>query len=120
MIPNGTFSLSYENGGTIKQGDELPAEGQRVVLEIAGNDGFYVSGNDTENGTYKKTMSFSDYQKNIDSIIAEHPVYRYITIQLPEKDAHGTCTYQLDGTKVESKAENIRDNQELKMTLCTE
>ena len=33
FISNGTFSLSYENGADIKQGVELPAEGQRVVLK---------------------------------------------------------------------------------------
>ncbi|SCX30169.1 hypothetical protein SAMN02910436_02548 [Ruminococcaceae bacterium P7] len=62
-VSNGTISVSYENGGEIKSGVELPADGQSVVLKISGNDGFYVSGNDTESGIYKKTMSFSDYQK---------------------------------------------------------
>lgn len=114
-IPNGTVSLSYENGGDIRQGVELPAEGQRVVLNISGNDGFYVSGSDTENGNYKKAMTFSDYQKNIDKIISEHPVKRYISIALPKEDTHGTCTYVLDGKTVAEKVEGLRDNQKIEM-----
>lgn len=116
FISNGTFSLSYENGGDIKQGVELPAEGQRVELKIIGNDGFYVSGNDTENGIFKKTMSFSDYQRDIDKIISNHPIKKFISIKLPEKDAHGSCTYEIDGKTIKDVADGLRDNQKLKMT----
>lgn len=115
-ISNGSISLSYENGGEIKSGVELPAEGQNVVLKITGNDGFYISGNDTENGIYKKTMSFSDYQKDIDNIISEHPVKKYVTVKLPDKGLHGICTYKLDGNTIKNQAENLRDNQKLELT----
>ena len=115
-IPNGTISLSYENGNVIKTGVELPADGQNVVLKIAGNDGFYVSGSDTENGIYKRTMSFSDYQKEIEKIISDHPIKKYVTIRLPEKDSHGTCDYKLDGNTIKGQAEKMRDNQKLELT----
>lgn len=115
-VSNGIVTLSYENGAEIKSGVELPADGQGVVLKISGNEGFYVSGNDTENGIYKKTMSFSDYQKDIDKIISEHPVKKYVTVKLPEQDSHGTCTYKLDGNTIKGQAENLRDDQKLEMT----
>lgn len=115
-IPNGTISLSYENGTEIKSGVELPADGQNIILKISGNDGFYVSGSDTENGIYKRTMSFSDYQKEIDKIITEHPVKKYVTVRIPEKDSHGSCAYKLDGNTIKGQAEKLRDNQKLELT----
>ena len=116
VVQNGTISLSYENGGIIKQGDELPADSQRVTLEISANDGYYVSKSNSENGTFKKTMSFSDYQKNIDTIISEHPVNKTITIELPEKDEYGKCTYKIDDKEIDGIAEDLSDNHKLKMT----
>ena len=61
-------------------------------------------------------MSFSDYQKEIEKIISDHPIKKYVTIRLPEKDSHGTCVYKLDGNTIKGQAEKLRDNQKLELT----
>ena len=81
--------------------------------------GYYVLGNDIGGKSYEKEMSFSDYKNNIDKIISEHTVKKYLAITLNNNNDYGTCAYFIDGQEV-SGTQSVKEHQiiELKFTLA--
>ncbi|MBP3804021.1 MAG: hypothetical protein J6I76_09005 [Oribacterium sp.] len=88
---------------------------QKVVVTITPVDGYYVTGKKVSNDVYSDTMKYSDYIKNIDGIISNHPASKYYVITLDKSDTFATYVYKLDGKEV-SGTINAKDGQKLELT----
>ena len=98
----------------LKDGD-LVEKDQKVVATITPDNGFYVSGKNVSNDIYQKTMKYASYLKDIDSIVDEHDIKKYINITLDESDTYATYKYKLDSKEV-SGVIRVKEGQKLELT----
>lgn len=103
----GTNAVLYENA--------LIEGSTKVVVTISPLPGYYITGKKVTNDIYSETMKFSDYQKKIDTLLADHTAERYCQITLDESDSYAVYTYKLDGTEVRGTV-NAKIGQKLELT----
>ena len=115
----GYESLYNKNGVELRPDEVAPDGGEMIKVVINPFSGYYVLGNDIGGKSYEKEMSFSDYKNNIDKIISEHTVKKYLAITLNNNNDYGTCAYFIDGQEV-SGTQSVKEHQiiELKFTLA--
>lgn len=118
-IKNASITLYNKNGVELRPDEVAPDGGEMIKVVINPFSGYYVSGNDIGGKSYEKEMSFSDYKNNIDKIISEHTVKKYLAITLNNNNDYGTCAYFIDGQEV-SGTQSVKEHQiiELKFTLA--
>lgn len=99
---NSFINVKDCNGKNLKPG--VPVEiYSNVTVSIIPNKGYYVDGKGTKDDSYQKEMRYDKYKKDIQKIIDEHPIKKYIEIELNSSDSNGTCSYQLNGNAVIGK-----------------
>ncbi len=98
----------------LNSGDFIESS-QTVGVTIKPSSGYYLSGKNIKSGLYYKAMKYADYQKNINSIIAEHPAQKYRQISLDASDTFAEYTYKLAGKKVAGSIE-AEIGQKLELT----
>lgn len=91
---------------------DLIEPGRKVIVKITPDTGYYVTGRDVTNDVYQDTMKYSDYLKNIESIISNHPVKKYLIVTLDTSDSYATYTYKID-KKVVSGTIYVREGTEI-------
>lgn len=106
--------VNNSTGETLATGDLIEAD-TKVVVTITPLSGYYVTGKNVSNDVYSKTMKFSEYQKNISTIISEHPADKYYTITLDKSDAYASYIYKLDGKEVSGMI-YVKAGQKLELT----
>lgn len=115
-LANADLTLYRSDSSIVQVGDELPADSENVTVEIKAHYGYYLDGkNVTDYSVYSKKMKFSDFQKNLSSIINEHPAVQYVTITVDPKDDCGTCVYKLDGDIITSNTFKARIGQKIEL-----
>lgn len=87
----------------------------KVVVTISPLPGYYITGKKVTNDVYSESMKFSDYQKKIDALLADHSAERYCQITLDESDSYAVYTYRLDGAEVQGTV-NAKIGQKLELT----
>lgn len=97
----------------LEQGDLLEPYSE-VMVTITPDKDYYVTGSDVKNDIYQDKMKFSNYQKNIQRIIAEHPVERYVHVNLKTHDPYGNASYTV-GKSVKSGSIRLKVGDELKI-----
>ena len=112
---NATVSVKVEGTQKHLQAGDLLEGSENVVVTITPGYDYYVTGKNVNNNVYRVTMKFSKYQAEIQKIIDEHPVEKYIHITLDADDAYGTRTYTLDGQTV-SGTIRVKSGQKLTLT----
>ena len=116
--PHADVSVKYTNGTLLKIGQELPGDNQKVTLTISPHEGYYIEGF-TDKNTYsfvKKNIKYSQLEKEILSILEDHPDRHFISLNLVFADEMGSFTYKLDGKAVTNTSlVNVRVGQTLKV-----
>lgn len=98
-IDNGEIIVKREDGNALTDGDDVSAK-EKVEVIIKPNNNYYITGKNIQDGFYTETMTFEKYMKNIDSIIENHPIKKYITVYLDENDDFGTVEFYVNKEKV--------------------
>lgn len=114
-IENGTISLTKvgNTGGSLNSGD-IVEPSEKVEVSIIPDDGYYVSGKGVDNRQYTKTMKFSAYSSDIDTIIKEHEIKKLYQVVVDTTDDYGVCVYKLNGEEItEKKTISIQEDDEL-------
>ncbi len=114
-IENGTISLKKvgNTGGSLNSGD-IVEPSEKVEVSIIPDDGYYVSGKGVDNRQYTKTMKFSAYSSDIDTIIKEHEIKKLYQVVVDTADDYGVCVYKLNGEEItEKKTISIQEDDEL-------
>ena len=119
-INNGSLTLKYvdiNNKAEVKDGDTVPSS-TKVTVIIKPNEGYYVTGRDVKEDIYQKDMKFSDYEKNINKIIKDHPIKKEYSVSLDTSDPDncGTITYTIDKKECDGLVTGLRDGQKIKLT----
>ncbi len=115
--PSAHTTITVRNSETnlVLKDDDLIEPGKKVSVTISPSAGYYVTGKKVSNDVYQETMKYSDYLKNIDSIIESHPAMKIYTITLDTSDAWAQYTYKLDKKDVSGTIQ-VRDGQKLSLT----
>lgn len=114
-IENGTISLKKVGnvGESLTSGD-IVEPSEKVEVSIIPDDGYYVSGKGVDNQQYIKTMKFSAYSSDIDTIIKEHEIKKLYQVVVDTADDYGVCVYKLNGEEItEKKTISIQEDDEL-------
>lgn len=98
---------------TLQTGDLIEGA-EEITVTIRPTWDYYITGKNIKDNQYQKTMKYSTYLADIQSIISDHPVQRYVHITLDSDDNYGTSTYLLDGKPVSG---TIRVMEGQKLTL---
>lgn len=123
-LANAEVIVFRENGSTLKKGDELPGDDEKVSIKIIPNenDNYYISGYNADNYSFKSDpVTFSKLEKDISSMLKNHPAVHFLTLKLKFSDEAGEYSYSLDGKKVtDSVLSDVRVGQNLKVdfTAC--
>lgn len=97
-----TKLFSTDNRNAVELIDGSGISGNDLVrVEMTPDPGYVFIGKNVSDGVYITEMKYSDYQggKKIMNILDDQ-LKKYYSIDLPEKDEHGTFTYTLDGKAV--------------------
>lgn len=117
-ITNANIKIYSEAGDVIEEGDFVEPDTE-VVVEITPAKGFYITGKNIDsNGSYRKTMKYSEYYEDINDIVKDHAIIKYISINLPEKDKYGSYSYENeDGTIHSGLYSRFREGSTLEVTF---
>ena len=112
---NTTISVKNgETGAILKKGDLIESS-TKVSVSINPLSRYYLTGKDASDDSYTKTLTFSEYKKNINSIISKHPAKKYNRITLDRSDSYADYSYKLDGKSVTGTID-ARAGQKLELT----
>ena len=111
-IENGTLSLFDSSGIRYNEGSELPAENERVNVQIVPAADYCVYGKNVKNNVYQADMKYDEFEKNISSIISEHPIRKGIFVTIDTSDDLGTCVFWT-GTDMIEGTVMLREDQDL-------
>ena len=108
-------TVAVQSTGDVLHSGDLIEESTKVIVTISPDSGYYVTGKKVTNDIYSDTMKFSDYQKNINTIISNHAIGQYYMVTLDKSDSYATYTYKLDGDVVSGMI-YVRAGQKLELT----
>lgn len=111
---NATLTVrNYETSKVLKDGDILERS-EKVTVTISANNGYYVSGKGVKNDVYQTTVKFEKCIAELQKMIADHPIKKYLQVTLNSQDAYGTCTYKLNGNVVTGTI-NVKPDDEISL-----
>lgn len=113
LINNATISVTDEDGNPLQIGEEVD-DNEKLIVTITPTDGYYVNGKKVKDDIYQDKMKYKEYVTDIDQIIEEHPVKKFIYVTLDDSDDYGICTYTVDGETV-SGTVFLREGQKVKL-----
>lgn len=94
---NGSVTVSrYDTKQILRNGDILE-KAEQVTITISANTGYYVSGKNVKNNIFQTTERFDKCISDIQKIIDEHPIKKYIQVTLDSSDPYGSCVYKHNG-----------------------
>lgn len=87
---------------------------KKVTVIISPDEGYYVTGKKVSNNIYTDKMKYSEYEKNITSIVESHSIEKYVELNLLEEDSFAKYSYKLAGNSVSGKVKaKLNDKLEL-------
>lgn len=113
-------SLSVRNANTaeiVNNGDILEGD-EKVTITIAADDGYYVTGKNVKNDIYQSTVKFEQCVSNIQDTINQHPIEKFVQINLPTEDEYGTYTFKVNGVVVTGSV-NVKNGAEITLEYTT-
>ena len=114
-IQNASLSVTL-NGKDLEVGQFVEPDAE-IELCITPDAGYYIVGKDVENNIYRDTMSYSDYVKDISSIISEHSVHKFITVNLPGADEFGSYIYEYNNQILTDSYSVFKDGDSIDVTF---
>ena len=116
-IANADVMITRTNGVPLKLGDEKPGDEEKVTVTITPRDGYYIEGFTEKNGFsfVKKNIKYAKLEKDIITLLKDHPARKFISLNLVLDDEFGLFEYKLDGEDVKASILNqVRTGQTLK------
>lgn len=109
---NGAITVrNYATSEILKTGDILEGS-EKVTITITANNGYYVSGKNVKNDVFQTTTKFEKCISDIQKMINEHPIAKYIQVTLNSADPYGSCVYKHDGKAVTGTV-NVKPGDEI-------
>ena len=111
-IQHGKLSVRDSSGIEYRDGSEAPAENEKVTVTIVPDPEFCVYGKNVRENVYSAEMKYSDYLKDLDSILKDHPIKPGIIVNLDTEDELGECSFW-SGTQSLTGRVVLREDQDL-------
>ena len=109
---HGTLNIYDASGIRYREGSELPAENERISVEIIPEKDYCIYGRSVRNNIYRSEMKYTDYVTNLDKILAEHPIKPGIFVTLDTEDDLGECVFWTDNKSITGTV-MLREGQDL-------
>ena len=110
-IDNAVVMLAHADGRLVDGSEEVD-DSERVTVTITPAEDYYITGKNVTNDIFQKTMPYKTYVSDIDNLLRDHPVKKYLHVSLLTEDDYGDCTYMTDQGVVSGEV-TLRDGQKL-------
>ncbi len=116
-VENGSIAVKttdLTNNRYLKPGDVIEAD-RKVEVSLSAKNGYYVKGSG-KTETYVDTLKYSNYLKEVNSIISKHPIMKLVKITLDATDEYGNVTFLIDNKIVEPGVYALKEEQKLEVS----
>lgn len=112
---NGTIIVrNQETSELLKDGDILEGS-QKVTVSIVAKTGYYVGGKDSSGDVFRTTVKFSKCVSDLQKMVNDHPIEKYIRVTLSSVDPFGECVYTYGGKTV-SGTIDVRQGDKIELS----
>lgn len=113
-VANAELTLKKSDGTEFEEDDSADPE-EEVTLSLKPVEGYYITGDETENNAFEKTMTYGGYLESVDQLINTHRIMKYVTVTLEEKGDHGSSEYTLDKEAVSETVNGLKVGDRIKV-----
>ena len=92
-VTNGELALYDASGVRYSDGSELPAENEKIAVTIVPDAQYCIYGRNVKDNIYQAEMTYSDFNKNLQTILTDHPIRPGIVVTIDTEDDRGNCTF---------------------------
>ena len=114
-IPHAELSV-YVEGKKLLDGQFVEPDTE-IEFNIKPDEDYYITGKGIENNCYQDSMTYSKYLKEIESIVREHSINKFITIYLPSNDSYGSYKYEFNDKEIHSVYNEFKVGDTIKVTF---
>ena len=111
-VVRGMLALYDVLGRQYAEGSELPAEDEKVTVEIRPDSGLCIYGKNIKDNVYREEMRFSDFRDNFSEIVKFHPIRPGIMVILDTADDLGECVFWSGNEQIHGQV-MLREGQDL-------
>lgn len=116
-VDNAMVEVKRATGEFLKTYEDIVEPSSNVIVTIIPQPNYYLTGKGVTNDKYEKTMTYSNYVKNIDSIVSALSVRSYNWLYLVHTDTYGTCSYTLNKEIITSQKIQYKEGDDLTLTF---
>lgn len=110
------ITVNRKKTGEMLSDGDLVSPSEDVIVTIAPDPGYYITADKNITGdTYAEKKKYSKYLDEIDSILDDIEVHKYITVSLDKSDSYATYEYRLDRDTVSGQI-RVKEGQKLELT----
>ena len=111
-VERGKLTVFDSTGIAYTEGSELPAENERITVEIVPDNDFCIYGKNVSGNVYRAEMNYGDYMRKYEEILASHPIRPGIMVNLDTEDDLGECVFWSDNSLLNGRV-MLREGQDL-------
>ncbi|MBQ4512408.1 MAG: hypothetical protein II969_05410 [Anaerolineaceae bacterium] len=111
-VTNGELALYDASGVRYSDGSELPAENEKIAVTIVPDAQYCIYGRNVKDNIYQAEMTYSDFNKNLQTILTDHPIRPGIVVTIDTEDDRGNCTFW-SGNEMLTGTVYLREGQDL-------
>ena len=108
----GTLTLFDSSGISYTDGSELPAEDEKITVEIVPDADYCIYGKNVKDNIYRAEMSYSDFLNKYEEILESHPIRPGIRVTLETADELGECVFWSGNEQLHGQV-MLREGQDL-------
>ena len=102
-LTNSTVEVRKASTGEVLKTGNLLEGSEKVTITITPANGYYITGKSVKENLYQNTVEFKNLLSDAEKIISEHPVKKYVEVNLDATDSYGTCKFTVDNQVVSGK-----------------
>ena len=113
-LQNGELAIFDAAGLRYTDGSELPSESEKITVTITPVDQYCIYGKNVnaKDNVYRAEMKYSEFESNLQSILADHPIRPGIVVTIDTEDDSGNCVFWT-GTEILTGTVVLREGQDL-------
>ena len=111
-VSSGAARIYDASGIEYTEGAELPAENEKVTLEITPDEGYCIYGKNIRDNIYRAEMKYADLLSKYTEILSSHPIRPGIMVTLDTEDELGDCVFWSGNTALSGPV-MLREGQDL-------
>lgn len=111
-VARGTLAIYDMLGRQYAEGSELPAEDEKITVEIRPDSGLCIYGKNIKDNVYREEMRFSDFKARFSEIVQFHPIRPGIMVILDTADDLGECVFWSGNEQIHGQV-MLREGQDL-------